>query len=657
MPTGANPAGTNLLLQSNAFAACAPNIATNIAECGSVTLCNARPLTAANLSQFLKSTDYAVMGALFKHDLEIKMCEAKQNGLYDFFMSNKVNMSKRLATEQLDEMLRVRPFVFAKQYSQINDQYYLVSGVSLIAGTSNIQCTVSTTTNIPADTRNFPVDQRVIIDGSNAGTRTVTQWQVVSSTLIGNGIFLVLSPQNSGSNMPASKLATPTSGGILMRGTANKSDYERFCAEPAAYLNWKYVPFWIETQRNSMCSSERYEQFRKLLLSPEGNDLFREFGDLPEAERNRQLGVDWQNRLLNMMFWGKPINANQTVTAYDQLDDIFSYFGGNFDTGASGKCVGKRANMVGIYEQLSACGRVYDAQGAQLYLLSVFAELYNMKRIREGSEGGKARVEQFDLFTDTITANFINQAMISYYNTVSGNSMRLNLDVQSTKNTTGFNPDQEIQKGEFGFNWRSYNLFYPAVRINVISHYYFDDYLTAKTFAGQSNGGRFLWILDMAGIYPGVIATNRRVNKSGDLATLAKIDKDWMCVMQTDWQEQTLNSVTMTMVVECPMGNLIIENFASGLPDAATQPPALGGAAPTYPATTTTTTTTSTTPSNPWYNTQQEFTATCPSGTVGESQTAIIAPGLFSSLVSQADANNQALVAATNAANDALHCV
>lgn len=57
-----------------------------------------------------------------------------------------------------------------------------------------------------------------------------------------------------------------------------------------------------------------------------------------------------------------------------------------------------------------------------------------------------------------------------------------------------------------------------------------------------------------------------------------------------------------------------------------------------------------------WQNTQQCFTANCPSGTTGDPQTACIDAGTYTSNVSQADADAQALAAATTQANSQLIC-
>lgn len=630
----------NLDLTSNAFQKCAPNLATNIKQCGTVTLCNAKPLTSNQLSSvYTQGGEYNVMEALFNYDLEIRMCEAQQNGLYDFFMSNKVDISHKIKSDRLDSgLIRIAPFVLGRQYSPINNAYWSVSGG--VANGSNWQVNCISTTDIPANDRSFPPGERVMINGqTGGGTNTHSEWKILSSTVNGSVVVLVLQPYSAGSYLPSSALTSPVTG-MLIRGTANVNDYEKFCAEPAAYLNWKDVPFWVETMRTSMCKSQLYDEWRALLLSD--NILFRDYGDLSEIERNRQLAMDWQKRMVDMYFWGKAGNANQTTVLYPNLPQITSYQSLNLNLGGA-RCIGVKADLIGIYEQHVQCGRVYDLQGANLDLISLFNALYQMKRVREGSMS--KMVESFDIFTDSITAEAINTAMIGYYNAKSQNTMRLTYDI------TG-NANQKVEKANFGFNFRSYNIFYPNVRINVISHYFFDDYLSGMQTAlnnVNSNSGRFLWVLDFSGIYPGIMASNRKVNRTGDLQTLAAIDEGFACVMEVPTEQQTLTSVTSTMVVECPFGNLLLENFpVSGIIYQDANPPV-------YPPSTTTTTTTSS-GAGLFSNDVQSYTANCPEDTQGTPVTVTAAAGSFVSGVSKAEANAQALSWATNQAIQQIKC-
>jgi len=542
-----------MALVDNSFAKCAPAISSNIRQCGTVTLCDAKPLTEDQLtSTFMTSGDYKVLGALFQTDFEIKMCETVQNGLYDFFRANSVNLSKKINTNRVNSgLVQIAPFVLARQYSPINNEYWQFSGGQSAAG-GRWQVTVESTNSIPFDTRSFQADEYVFVTGlTDGGTSVRTAYQIYSSTDNGDGTgVLVLTPRNTGSFLDADRLVNVTSG-LIRRGTNNKSDYEEFCNEAPAYTNWKNVPFWVQTSRTTMCRSEQYDKWRKLLL--EGNPLYKEFGDVDEIQRNKQLGTDWQKRWVNAIFWNKPISANQTLSAYDQLDDINTASIGDFDVNGA-ECVGKRANAIGIYEQLAECDRVQDLQGATLSLDSLFKALYNIKRVREGV--GSPAAMSIDLFMDSTFADRFNTAMLNMYKEKSGN-VAVTFEV---------NPS-EAKQAPFGFSYRSYKLFWPqGLTINVVTHNFFDDAITAATAAGVGDAERFLWVLDFSSIYAGILATNRQVLKTGDLKALAAIDASYGCVMNVLSKEQTLTSTTWTVVVECPSGSGILENFADTIP-------------------------------------------------------------------------------------------
>lgn len=585
----------NSTLSANAFAKCAPAITSNIKQCGSVTICNAVPPTEADLAtMYQTSGDFRVMEALFHHDFEIKMCEAVQNGLYDFFMANKVSVRKTMQTRRLPGgLIEIAPFVLGRQYSPINNAYWNFDSGQASGG--NWQVNVYSATNIPADVRSFPVDMRLFANGmSVGGSATKTQWQVLSATSAGGGahVVLVLAPQNAGSYLPADKLASPVRG-FLMRGTPNKSDFEKWCNEQPAYLNWRNVPFWVETTRTSMCKSSQYDKWRELVLAD--NALYREFFDLDDIQKNKQLANDWQRRLVDQMFWGKAL-PGQDMNNYDSLDTIesFDLTAGtevsDLSIGAdSGTCVGKRANAIGIYEQLAQCGRVNDLQSAQLNLPALFVELYNMMRVREGNNHPNPYV--FDIFTDSVTADALNTAMLQYYNNKSDGMARLNV------NGDGFVANNKTKKANFGFSYRSFDLFWPAgVTINIVTHHFFDDMITAANNAAQGvanfiNTGRVLWVLDFTGIYPGILASNRVVAKTGDLKTLAAINTSFACVLKVNTQEQTLISLMWTMIVECPNSSLILENFSAAIPEPTQNPTGIVYGSGSLGGTTSTTTT------------------------------------------------------------------
>ncbi len=563
-------------LVANSFDKCGPAISNNINQCGTITMCSAAPMTEGDLTTAYQSSgEYRVMEALFMADFDGKMCGATQNTLWDFFMSVKVDVSKKINSNRINSgLIEIAPFIMMRQKSPINMEYWVVANGQASGG--NWSITVTATDGVPLDDRLFNPQERVWITGvTGGGTKTSTAWEVSTSTLAAGVLTLILVPQNSASQLPAAALTNPVTG-LLVRGTANINDYEEFCQEGPAHTNWKNVPMWVETVRHTQCKDELYDKYRKLLLSD--NALYREFGDLDTIERNKQLTEDFQRRFVQTLFYNKAL-PNQNMTDYASLADITAFNSSVLTNSNGARCVGKRANSIGIYEQLVDCGQVFDHQGGILNLPNLFTSLYTIMRNRKTNGHPKPNV--IDIFTDSTSAHLFNRSMIDYYDNEAGGRLRLNKNI-----------DRDIKEAEFGFNYESYKLFWPqGMTINIITHDFFDDWIAASALvsAAQETTARVLWILDFTGIYPGILQSNRVVQKTGDLKTLAAIDTSFACVMKVPTREQTLTSLTYTMIVECPQNSLIIENFSAAEPEAVT----VGGN--DYLANQTTTTTTTTT--------------------------------------------------------------
>lgn len=549
---------------STSFSKCAPSYATDIARCGTVTVCNAIPLNTAELtSTFMDSTNFRLMEPLFEYDIELKQCQADQKGLADFLMANKFDSSKKIQSKRMDGGLyQIVPFFEAKRRAPINNEYWAFTGgiASDADGTPNPAgiywyIVASSTTSMPADIRWFLLGDRVYLDGlANDGTSTKTAYTITLATVASTTVQLVLLPQNAGSFLPAARIAKPVTG-VLVRGTKNVSDYEAYCLETPGLNTNSLVPFWMETTRMAMCRSENYNKWRALVFAD--NPLFRIFGDIPEIELNKQQADDFKKRFLNNVLWSKPLNANQTMALYRSLPEITIPAGSVFSVG-SGECQGKRANVVGLYEQHAECSRVVDLQGARLNLQDLFESLRLMQRVRQAN-GSKA-ASNFDIFTDQVTAKRFRTAMLAYYKAESQNmlEMHINLETMTPK------------EAPMGFKYNTYELFYPSVKINVIWDEAFDDRLTAFAAAGIESAGRELWILDWTMNYVTTLMTNKTVNETGKLQTLAQGDPTLACVMKLPTKETTMYSHTYAVVSECPSGDLIISNFDANIPEAVT---------------------------------------------------------------------------------------
>jgi hypothetical protein len=535
---------------------CAPAIGTSYDSCGSVTRCNVIGAHQTDLETiFMDSGDFRDMTSLLIAQFEMKACGTRVNGLFDFLMASARNFSGFINKKKVrgsDSL--VEPFILGQQKSIINDEYWTVLNGSGTADSYEFH--IINRYGIDLDPAWFAPGARIFVfSKTDGGTATRTAWRVISaelSTYSGNDTVLVTAAsENAGSLTSAPKVTFPTSG-FLVIGTNNVSDWERFCHNQPALNPNRYVPFWFQTSRWTMCTDSLYEEALARLISV--NEYFRQFGDVSIAERNRQYGMLFQRSWLQNVFWNKPISANQTLNAWKNLDKIYTYGGSPLYLPNEDRCVGFRANAIGIYEQLFQCGQVYDLQGQQLNLIELFDRIYDIHRSR--SSQGKV-ADSIDIYTDTTTAFLFHRAMIRYYNTQYEGLARFNISVS------------EGEHGVLGFRWSSYYLLFPkGVTINIITHFFFDDMGSAAEAEDMTETARFLWILDLGGgIYPGIIASNRKVFTTGRLEDLAKIDSAFACVMENPTQEVSLNSVTWTVVVECPPDNAIFENFRDVIPD------------------------------------------------------------------------------------------
>ena len=558
-----------MAISANIFEKCLPAIGNNINECGAVTSCDVLTAEADELAAiFTDGTDFRDLRALLATQFEIKACGAKQNGLYDFLMSNKRLMNKPIKPNSLGPgNSEVDPFVMAYQRSVINAEYWSVANLYNSSG-NNYVLHVRSRSNVPLDERWFVPGMRIFVFArSSAGTALRGSFVVVSAQAstfgVNDTILVTATGENSTLGLVAKAAFTGFTGGsplaaaFLVRGSNNVQDVERWCYNRPALNDRKHVPFWWQVSRHTMCTDQLYEHWFNRLR--EGNEYFKLFGNVDATERNRQLGMIQQREWVNSFFWNKRISASQTINSYRSLEEVVTF--SNSTQGlyvpGEGRCVGRRANAIGVYEQLAECGRVFDLQNQTLNLIELFEQtIYDIYRAR-GDQGIPNQV--IEIFTDSFTAQQFQRGMIRYYDERSDGLARFNIDTKQV---------MMGQMGKLGFNYDEYKLQYPVVTIRIVTHPFFDDLASAANDEGIQSTGRMLWILDFTGIYPGILQSNRKVHRTGDIEVLAKSDRDYACVMENPTQEISLNSLMWTAVVECPANSAIIEGFNDDIPAA-----------------------------------------------------------------------------------------
>lgn len=565
----------------NQFSKCLPSFRTNIAQCGTVTVCDVSPPTPSDLEEMYSADGkYRLMRHLLDNDIEMRMCGSVTNSLYDLFQTLTVDISNRLEIRPIGPGVRaMMPFVMGMRRHPINNVYWQAwNGTSVSGG--NFQYDLTSPAGIPVDERWFNPGENIYLSCVTSGLVVHSTFVVVSVTVTTatvGGVAntpvcrVIVSPQNSGSFLTTAQTTPPTGTNgptstealaVITRGTPNVTDYETYCKQAAGLINKNFVPFWLQGTRHTLCNSERYQQWRDMLMTE--NLAYAKLADLPEIDENRQLSDDFKRRHVEAIFRQPPISANQTLENYNSLEQITATEAAALDLPIGGECVGYRANATGIYEQFAECGRLCDAGGGVLSLDSLFESIYLMMRVRQGAS--QAGSDVFDIMTDRNTAELFNQAMIDYYDAqAGGDRMRL------VKNIDGDN-NGGPRKSKFGFFFNSYNLLNPNVTINIITHNYFNDWSDRMSAEGQGGAGRVLWIIDWSGIKIGVVAANTVINKTGDLQTLAQVDSAFLCTMRVNSQKVTLTSMQYTVMVECPQGSLIIENFAATKPTVTVTP-------------------------------------------------------------------------------------
>lgn len=565
-------------ISANIFSRCTPAIGTDIDRCGALTLCSATYPGADDLQTWYGGNQaaYKIIMDLAAEHMRGKLQGVRQNGLYDFLSANaKVISPKRVrAFEVIPGRWQMTPFFNVGRKRRINNIYWKATLAESAVGhnqTDDLDVTVESLSSIPIDAKWFPVGQRVYITGKAAGTGSPAAGDVVYhlafeittiGSIVGNAITLTLTPNNAQS-VYASKSATlqekakiPSLGngevlGVLTRGTPNVSNYEKWCAQIPGLNNEQLYPTFLETTRRSFCEDPEVEAYLEGLRKTNG--WFAKFGDVPLVDLNRQIEEDFQRRQVETWFYGKAKSSKQNINEWMELPDITVPTSTGLILGAEGKCMGKKAHSVGWYEQLSQCDRVYDMQDEALNVRKLLNGLYHLQRAREDAGVPSETIEIYGpsmymkTFAFALVSALADEIGPDYY--------RITSQLNAGK----------AEQGPFGFRFHEFSLQYPQANIRLVSNRFFDDAIAAYTAAssGHAAAGRQLWIPDWSSMYPGVLETTTVVNESGKLQDIARVNDDYMCVMDIPTRKQRLISVTGAPVLDAETTTQIFEGLGS----------------------------------------------------------------------------------------------
>lgn len=555
---------------------CEVSISNNYDTCGTITRASVAHLTPTQLESLFKPDGlFADMDAWFRTSFEMKACGTKTNGLYEWLMSSQRNVGHLVSTTNIDRgPSLLHPFVLGRQDSVINNDFWAITG-----GQAQSAYTAEVTGPLDADDlatgvaadrvirvvsrygidldKNWFVSKdRLYVFGRHAGgSMTQGQWRVLASAAATDGSYVdvLLKSENTGSSGLYD--SAPTSG-VVISGGPFVNDFQSWCYNRPTLDPRKRTPFWVETTRMSRCVDSEYRKVFERLM--ESNEYFKQFGDLPLAERNRQDQMFFENQQINAFFWGKAKDSNQTLALWQNLPQIQTVTGSTVDPGLGGKLVAYEAYQIGVIEQLRRCDRVRDLQNNPLNLYEFFNEIYNIMRARK-SQGKRA--DSIDVYTDSRTAANFETGFIQYIKAEYGDLLPT-LTIKEGANQT------------LGFKWKSYTPKFPqGVEINIITHEYFDDWVNAFDTEGIASAGRMMLILDLGKpgpnggtIYPGLIASNSKSTTLGELTELSRLDPTFACTLEHVTEERRLTSVTKTAIVECPAYSLAILGIPDSVP-------------------------------------------------------------------------------------------
>ncbi len=592
----------NVNISDRFVSQCSPVVSSSYDTCGTVTRASISYLSKTDLEAlFAPAGLFADLDSWFMHAIEMKACGVQRNVMYDWIMANAdhtvwrgaMTGIKGVKTESL-----LQPFVFGSQVGVAIDGYWkIVAGGTISDSVGTPGSAAATTTalgtinfnpntikaengsttiafnatgvrfirvqtraefSMPYDASFFVPRMTIHIFSTGAGgVSQHGQWQVLGAINTDYGIDVAIRNQNISGQEAFDATPVAASNAVLIPGVNNVNDYEVWCNNRPTIDQRKRVPFWFQTFRSSRCVDDFYKEvFQKLMQT---NPAFREFGDLDLAERNRQDEQRDQSEFVNSFFFNKPSSSNQTTSLWQNLEPIYTAEGNGIKLGLGSKLVGRRAEFIGVKEQLRLCDRVFDLVGNPLKMYEWLDLNYTLMRTRSTGLKGK-KITDIDWYTTSAFRALFQQAYVEYAAGVWGTQARWNFD---------FN-----QVGEAGMLFDSYTFQYPSgIKINLVSNDWFDDFLDQMTEAGSPNRGNLLLALDIGkpgpnggDIYWADMGTTRQTSKSADLAALARLDSTMRCVMKHTSVEQTLRSSTGTVIVECPSSHAWVEGFSLSKP-------------------------------------------------------------------------------------------
>lgn len=535
---------------------CTPRLISVDDSCGCT-------LTRANIVAMTKASFEAqgfaevYMDRVIAQTKEARMTGVPQRSLTDLLLSRMAPVKTQTLFTSGGRSV-IAPFVLIPQRSNVNANYFVINSgvVDPNAGVGAIPASAWDLTVINESSQfasplvhleKYFLPGRfitVFYKDATTGVGHTIQFQIISSANADAGgvskALLVVQPNYSAAGWaaltaPQKAVYQPTHG-VLVPLANSVSNYESWCYNDTSENTMKLLVFWLQTIRETYCYNDEYV---KALQAPLTSEFFKKFRTLELAKQRKRQAMLAERAFYDTLFWGDKINENQTDTTYQNLPQVLDP--------ANANCLLEyKANTIGFYNQLLACGKVTDLQGGPLDLDFVKSLLYTLKRNREIDSGMVTRI---DCMTDRFTADNILTVMINYYKT------------KYNETTTRFYKAGETLRFDNQILW-NYNVYeFPDenVELCVIVDPYFDDRIGAFPTADKSMS-RMLWLLDWSDIKVGVAGTASATRQTNVLDNL------YNCVITPNVNHYQLNSKTVCAMVEDPNRHAIITNFSADCP-------------------------------------------------------------------------------------------
>lgn len=535
---------------------CNPRIVQVDESCGcTLTRASIRAMTPQDFEdQGFKEVG---MDRIIGQTAEARMTGVPESSLMDLLLSRFAPI-KKTNLGQPGQRSIIAPFILIPQTHNINANYFEVT-----AGVVHPGAGVG---SVPASAWNITVRNHqgrystnlgslqnyflpgtyiaVIYKDSVTGVGRTLQFKVLSAVNAdGGGVnkaTISLEPNYSSAGWSGltsdEKAVYQPTHGLVIPMANSVSNYESWCHNDPTNNTTKLLAFWLQTIRETHCYNDEY---LKALNAPLTSDYFKKFRQLPLAKQRKQQSMAAERRFYQTIFHGQRIDDNQEVETYQDLPEVT-------DPLDADCTLEYKANTLGIRTQLADCGKVVDLEGAALDFDVIKGILNDLKRQREVDSGTVTRI---DVMTDRYTKARILSTMISYY--------KQKYDMDTTRYYT---PNQKLMFQNIAlFEYDVYEFPDEAVELAVITHTYFDDYLSAMPSASKSLG-RVLWFIDWSDITIGLAGSasvTRQTNVADDL---------YNCVITPNVKHYQLTSKTIAVQVPRPNRHAIYENFSDACP-------------------------------------------------------------------------------------------